>query len=277
MHPSLIPPRQVRIGDAAAFVGTTPRAIRHYHAIGLVPEPERGADGRRRYGYEEMIRLLWIRRMADAGVALESIRDAAGDDDLAGTLERLERSLAAQEAELRRQRGAIERMRARGARLGLLSDLVAKRLEGLPEGSVRQADLDGLLIMERIFGPVGAVANASRVVAMATDPELREASDRVEAAEEALDDAVPVDDPRVAQTAAQRHAFETRLLEVIERSGIAAREQALIDAWEAGHPADGTGPSARVMSAVEAVGKMPYDLSAARARCIELAAELAAR
>ncbi|MGV9897245.1 MerR family transcriptional regulator, partial [Streptomyces tendae] len=27
------------MGDAAAFAGTTPRAIRHYHAIGLLPEP----------------------------------------------------------------------------------------------------------------------------------------------------------------------------------------------------------------------------------------------
>lgn len=26
-------PRRVKTGDAAAFAGTTPRAIRHYHAI----------------------------------------------------------------------------------------------------------------------------------------------------------------------------------------------------------------------------------------------------
>ncbi|WP_317229201.1 MerR family transcriptional regulator, partial [Clavibacter sp. MX14-G9D] len=76
MHPFPAPPRQVQIGDAAAFVGITPRSIRHYHQIGLLPEPERGADGRRRYGYEEIIRLLWIRRMADAGIALDDIRDA---------------------------------------------------------------------------------------------------------------------------------------------------------------------------------------------------------
>ncbi len=40
VHPSSFPPRQVEIGDAAAFVGTTPRAIRHYHDIGLLPEPD---------------------------------------------------------------------------------------------------------------------------------------------------------------------------------------------------------------------------------------------
>ncbi|MBJ7351804.1 MAG: MerR family transcriptional regulator, partial [Rhodococcus sp.] len=71
MFSSFIPPRQVTIGAAAAFVGTTPRAIRHYHQMGLLPEPERGSDDRRRYGYDEMIRLMWIRRMADAGIALD--------------------------------------------------------------------------------------------------------------------------------------------------------------------------------------------------------------
>lgn len=49
MYSSFTPPRQVKIGDAAAFAGTTPRAVRHYHQIGLLPEPERGGDGRRRY------------------------------------------------------------------------------------------------------------------------------------------------------------------------------------------------------------------------------------
>ena len=127
MHPFPAPPRQVQIGDAAAFVGITPRSIRHYHQIGLLPERERGADGRRRYGYGEIIRLLWIRRMADAGIALDDIRDAfdggapggaasggvasgggapggpASDgaaEGIADVLARLEDALAAQEADL---------------------------------------------------------------------------------------------------------------------------------------------------------------------------------
>ena len=150
MFSSFIPPRQVMIGDAASFVGTTPRAIRHYHAIGVFPEPERGSDGRRRYGYDEIIRLLWIRKMADAGIALNDIRDAFADTapaeadndhDVADILERLEKILVAQEAELRRQRTAVQRMRTRGSRMGLLSDFVTNRLESLPEGSLRQADL----------------------------------------------------------------------------------------------------------------------------------------
>lgn len=288
-----VTPRQVTIGDAATFVGTTPRAIRHYHDIGLLPEPERGSDGRRRYGYEDMVRLLWIRKMADAGIALDDIRDAfavtaaagAGtDQDVAGVLGRLETTLADKEAELQRQRTAVQRMRTRGSRTGLLSDVVSGRLETLPEGSLRQADLDSLLVMERIFGPLGAALNATRFIALATQPELREESDRVDAAEDALDDTVAVDDPRVAQVAAQRHAFDLALTAHIEDSGLAQDDEALCDSWDAMHPpsadedeaARGSSGGQDAISVLEAVGKMPYDFSPARLRCMELAAELAA-
>ncbi|MEY8041197.1 MerR family transcriptional regulator [Saccharopolyspora cebuensis] len=288
-----MPPRQVKIGDAAAFVGTTPRAIRHYHEIGLLPEPERGGDDRRRYGYEDMIRLLWIRKMADAGIALDDIRDAvttgtasAGADSgegIAGTLERLEETLAEQEAELRRQRTAVQRMRTEGSRMGLLSDFVTERLKNLPEGSLRQEDLDSLLVTERIFGPLGAAVQATRFVALATHPALRAESDRIDDAEEALDDGVAVDDPRVAQVAVERHAFENALLAAIEESGL-DDDDALFDAWDALHPApadDGEADLGRreagSMSAFEAAGKMPYDFSPARLRCMELVLELSAQ
>ncbi|WP_444964280.1 MerR family transcriptional regulator [Nocardiopsis sp. M1B1] len=299
MHLSFTPPRQVKIGDAAAFVGSTPRAIRHYHEIGLLPEPERGVDGRRRYGYEDMIRLLWIRRMADAGIALDDIRDsfttgtatadadadAVGADGIAGILERLEESLADQEAELRRQRTAVRRMRTEGSRMGLLSDFVTERLKSLPEGSLHQADLDDLLVTERVFGPLGAAVRAGRFIALATHPALREESDRLNDAEEALDDSVAVDDPRVARVAAERHAFESTLHAVIEESGLGEEDDALFDAWDALHPVpadDEAGPGSGKrepgsMSAFEAFGKMPYDFSPARQRCMELAEELSVR
>ncbi|MFI2291028.1 MerR family transcriptional regulator [Streptomyces niveus] len=291
MHSSFMPPRQVKIGDAAAFVGSTPRAIRHYHEIGLLPEPERGGDDRRRYGYEDMIRLLWIRRMADAGIALDEIRDAFTSDtasatadsgeDIAGILERLEETLAEREAELRRQRTAVQRMRTEGSRMGLLSDFVTERLKSLPEGSLRQDDLDTLLVTERIFGPLGAAVQATRFIALATHPALRADSDRIDAAEEALDDGVAVDDPRVAQVAAERHAFENALHAVIEESGLDKDDEALFDAWDTLHPAtnddDGGRREAGSMSAFEAIGKMPYDFSPARLRCMELAEELSAR
>ncbi|MCS7483716.1 MerR family transcriptional regulator [Umezawaea endophytica] len=295
MHPSFMPPRQVKIGDAAAFAGSTPRAIRHYHEIGLLPEPERGGDDRRRYGYEDMIRLLWIRKMADAGIALGDIRDAFttgtapdgadSEDGITGTLKRLEENLAEQEAEVRRQRTAVRRMRAEGSRMGLLSDFVTQRLTGLPEGSLRQADLDTLLVTERMLGPLGAAFQATRFIALATHPALRAESDRIDGAEAALDDSVAVDDPRVAHVAAERHAFENTLMAVIEETGLDKDDDALLDAWDTLHPATADDEAdlgscrreAGSMSLAEANSKMPYDFSPARQRCVELYFELLAQ
>lgn len=291
MRPFPVPPRQVLIGDAAAFVGITPRAIRHYHQVDLLPERERGADGRRRYGYEDVIRLLWIRRMTDAGIALDDIRDAfadaargedGGDEAVESVLARLDEALAAQEAELRRKRAAVQRMRTHGSRRGLLDDIVSRRLEGAPEGSLRQDDLDVLLVTERIFGPLGAAVQAGRFVALAVHPDLRAESDRVSAAEEALDDLVAVDDPRVAQIAAERHAFETALMRVIEESGQFEEDDALFDAWDESYLPEGvdTVPDphparqARARSAADIIWAMPYDFSPARLRCMELAVRL---
>ncbi|ROS61225.1 DNA-binding transcriptional MerR regulator [Frigoribacterium sp. PhB160] len=291
MHPFPAPPRQVLIGDAAAFVGITPRTIRHYHQVGLLPERERGSDGRRRYGYEEIIRLLWIRRMADAGIALDDIRDAfAGaapaaadsDDGVADVLAHLEDTLSAQAAELQEKLASVRRMRTLGSRLGLLDDIVSSRLQAAPEGSLRQDDLDALLVNERIFGPLGAVAQAGRFLALALHPELRVESDRVDAAEEALDDTVAVDDPRVTQVAAERHAFETTLMRVIDESGQLDEDDAIFDAWDELHPSQDADASpdpvqgSRVTSAAAIIQSMPYDFSPARLRSMELAVRLGA-
>ncbi|MET3637050.1 MerR family transcriptional regulator [Curtobacterium oceanosedimentum] len=287
MHSFPVPPRHVPIGDAAAFVGTTPRAIRHYHQLGLLPEQERGSDGRRRYGSADITRLLWIRRMADAGVALEDVREAfdgadpstLGDDGaVADVLARLEERLAEQEAELQRKRAAVRRMRARGSRLGLLDDIVARRLEDAPAGSLRSDDLDTLLVTERILGPLGAFAQAGRFLALARDPALRAASDRVDAAEQALDDTVAVDDPRVAQVAAERHAFETALMRAVEESGQLEEDEAAFDAWDAQHPAQDVDVAAaaggRATKAAAVIRRLPHDLSPAQLRAMELALQL---
>ena len=290
MRPFPTPPREVLIGDAAAFVGITPRAIRHYHQIGLLPERERGGDARRRYGYAEIIRLLWIRRMADAGIALDDIRDAVdvaapvgaiGEDEIGDVLARLEDTLAAQEAELQRKRASVQRMRALGSRLGLLDDLVSHRLADAPEGSLRQGDLDALLVTERIFGPLGAVMQAGRFLALALDPGLRAESDRVDAAEEALDDTVAVDDPRVAHVAGERHAFESALMRVVEESGQLEEDDAIFAAWDELHPPEDVvadpAENSRARSAAEIIRSMPYDFSPARLRAMEMAVQLGAR
>jgi DNA-binding transcriptional MerR regulator len=268
MNLSFVPPRHVEIDDAAQLVGTTAQEIRRYHDLGLLPEPEHGGNDRR-YGHEDVVRLLWIRQAVDAGMTVDDIRNAFAETNPAGA---------------DRDHDVASRVELR---MGLLDDFVTDRIVGLPTGSLRVADLDALLVMERIFSPLGAAVNASRYIALATHQGLREESDRVESAEEALDDTIAVDDPRVAQVAAERHAFELTLNAVMEEPDLAQSDEALFDAWDVLHPAAADEGEAEAghcsaakngsMSVVEAVGKIPYDFSPARLRCLELVEELAAQ
>src|SRR3569833_866047 len=60
-------------GQLAAYVGVTVREVRHYHQIGLLPEPKRDASGYRRYGPFAAVSRIKIRTLADAGVPLSQI------------------------------------------------------------------------------------------------------------------------------------------------------------------------------------------------------------
>jgi DNA-binding transcriptional MerR regulator len=61
------------ISQLAAYAGVTVRAVRHYHQVGLLPEPERDASGYRRYGAVAVVSLIKIRTLAQAGVPLSRI------------------------------------------------------------------------------------------------------------------------------------------------------------------------------------------------------------
>ena len=61
------------IGQLAATAGVTVRTVRHYHQVGLLPEPERDASGYRRYSAQAAVDLVRIRTLADAGVPLARI------------------------------------------------------------------------------------------------------------------------------------------------------------------------------------------------------------
>ena len=68
------------IGQLASYAGVTIRAVRHYHHIGLLPEPERDASGYRTYDAAAVVRLIRIRTLADAGVPLARVRELLDAD-----------------------------------------------------------------------------------------------------------------------------------------------------------------------------------------------------
>ena len=62
------------IGQLASYAGVTIRAVRHYHQVGLMPEPERDASGYRTYDADAVVRLIRIRTLAEAGVPLARVQ-----------------------------------------------------------------------------------------------------------------------------------------------------------------------------------------------------------
>ncbi len=62
------------IGEAARRVGATPKTLRHYEALGLLPPVPRGPNGYRRYRPEDLNRLAFVRRAKRLGLNLADIR-----------------------------------------------------------------------------------------------------------------------------------------------------------------------------------------------------------
>ncbi|MET7648247.1 MerR family transcriptional regulator [Streptomyces sp. NPDC005426] len=67
----------MRIGEAAAAAGTTPRALRFYEQRGLLPPPARTASGQREYGPVEIARVRIIRDLLTLGLTIEDLRSCA--------------------------------------------------------------------------------------------------------------------------------------------------------------------------------------------------------
>lgn len=67
----------MRIGDAAAAAGTTPRALRFYEQRGLLAPPARTSTGQREYGSEDVARVRVIRELLAAGLTVADVRACA--------------------------------------------------------------------------------------------------------------------------------------------------------------------------------------------------------
>src|SRR5690606_38538605 len=65
----------------AELAGSTVKAIRYYHEIGLLDEPERRSNGYKQYEVPHLIRLLQIKRLRELGVPLSQIPAAGQADD----------------------------------------------------------------------------------------------------------------------------------------------------------------------------------------------------
>ncbi|MGW0564389.1 MerR family transcriptional regulator [Streptomyces sp. NPDC003016] len=216
----------MRIGEIAALAGVTPRAVRHYHHQGLLPEPPRLANGYRVYGVRHAVLLARIRRLTELGLGLDEVRDVLADDagtELAVVLRELDADLARQEADVRRRRARLGELLAQ-AEAGTLPaegpvpPALAELLGGLPVTDSPSAakDRDHLTLLAgdgkgdqllEALAPMtrdpGVVALYERLDALADaardDPRIGPLADELAAAvPDAAIAAVPAEGPVVA-------------------------------------------------------------------------------
>ncbi|MEC4575848.1 MerR family transcriptional regulator [Streptomyces virginiae] len=220
----------MRIGEIAAVVGVTTRAIRHYHHVGLLPEPERRPNGYRAYGVRDAVLLARVRRLTELGLSLDEVRDVLADDagrDLADVLEELDADLARQEAEIKERRRRLAVLLTAGPGEGEpLSPALAALLAKAPRTTSPTAakDREHLTLLDA--SGAGGQEIYAALGPLAEDPGVLALYERLDELADA-----PVDDPRIPGLAAELvAAVPEEVFAAIPRDGVVVTgfEEALL-------------------------------------------------
>ncbi|WP_327277195.1 MerR family transcriptional regulator [Streptomyces sp. NBC_01224] len=197
------------IGELASYAGVTVRAVRHYHAKGLLPEPERDHSGYRRYDAGAVVELVKIRTLAEAGVPLARVRELlqADEEEFAGAVADIDKRLRAEIRERQRHRERIARLAA-GDNLALPQEVVEflDRLRALGvDERIVQVERDGWIPLaarspERV--PEWMARKREQIV----DPQITDFYLTLSKALDRTDD-----DPRLVELADKLAAYITQM------------------------------------------------------------------
>lgn len=198
----------MRIGELAGAVGVTTRTVRHYHHLGLLPEPERLANGYRDYTLRHAVVLARIRRLTELGLGLAEVRDVLADEagrDLVEVLAELDEDLARQEAAIRERRTRLralldaEALPAEGPVSPELAAVFAE-LAHADDSPMAARDREMLALIETTATPEDRERLMGALGSAFATPEGVARAHEVYGLLDALADAA-ADDPRVAEAA----------------------------------------------------------------------------
>ncbi|HEX6151783.1 MerR family transcriptional regulator [Nocardioides sp.] len=139
------------ISEVARMAGVTVRAVRHYHERGLLPEPERDHSGYRRYVPDDVVALIRIKTLAEAGVPLARVGEllAADKDEFADAVAEIDVRLQADVRQLQQRRARVAAL-VGGDGLALPEEVVAyltqMRELGLSERMI-ELERDGWILI----------------------------------------------------------------------------------------------------------------------------------
>ncbi len=145
----------MRSKEVAELAGVSVRTLRHYHQIGILPEPDRGSNNYRYYTLAHVGTLLRIRRLVALGVTLDRVLAFLDDkaERSGALLDELDRGLAARIDQLRDQREVIAQLRLQQRRPDLPPGLDTLAVLVASEGSdLTGLERDASLVLARLTG-----------------------------------------------------------------------------------------------------------------------------
>ncbi|WP_258934362.1 MerR family transcriptional regulator [Nesterenkonia pannonica] len=136
------------------------RALRHYHQIGLLEEPERSSNGYRDYGTHALVTVLRIRRLADLGFSLPQISTMleGTEPPPAEVFDALDAEFASQIDRLTHQRELLAHLRQYEALPDLPPQIASFHhllLRSGLTGSAASVDRDHTLLLMHLMGSQG--------------------------------------------------------------------------------------------------------------------------
>lgn len=160
--------------EVARLAGTTLRAVRHYHEIGLLDEPERLPNGYKAYRTQHLVRLLQIRRLTGLGFPLATIAEMDGESrQFEESLRAVDAELAATIARLEEARQEIAELRRRPVPTDLPFGISA----AASEARLSRADRSLFAVLDQVIG----AGNAQHWQALLSDYERDDADDEFDA------------------------------------------------------------------------------------------------
>lgn len=162
-------------GELAELAGVTVRTLRHYHQIGVLPEPPRSAGGYRRYDVGHVVRLLRITRLTALGVPLSALPVVLDDPTAAGLLlDELDRQATAEIERLTARRVSIAALRRNGAPADLHPEASAWRSAPVAETPADMAryEHEQLILAGHFFGADSPAGFAALFGEASGDPEV---------------------------------------------------------------------------------------------------------
>lgn len=154
----------MRSKDIAKRARVTVRTLRHYHQIGLLPEPSRDANGYRHYTVHHLVRLLRIRRLTTLGLSLRQLAPLLEDSHALrlDVLDQLATSLTDQIERLQKQRKIIAALRSGKGPLDVSPELTVALapLEVGRSGEVNNSGRDQSTLIDHMVNDKGRAALA---------------------------------------------------------------------------------------------------------------------